>query len=807
MAVLKCKMCGGNLDVQDGMTVCECEYCGSKQTIPTVDDEKKMKLFDRANRLRFNCEFDKAGGVYESIIEEFPEEAEGYWGNLLCKYGIEYVDDPATGDKVPTCHRSSFESIMDDEDFELVMENADSIARGVYREQAKQIEELRKGIVEISAKEKPYDIFICYKETDENGDRTLDSVLAQDVYEALTNRGYRVFFSRISLEDKLGVEYEPYIFAALNSAKVMLAFGTSYDYYNAVWVKNEWGRFLRLMAKDKTKYLIPCYKDIDAYDMPKEFARLQAQDMGKVGAVQDLLRGIDKLTGKENAERAVVSGQVAGQQVTNGGPGPESLLERGKMYLEDGMFKEATEYFDRVLDMDPKSSEAYLGIFMTGIQVKTRDAAMEAFVAGDYTDDKNWVRARQFATNAMQDELQGWEQGRNDRLAREAEEAERLRQEKEREKLEFEEKKQKINDEITLLQEQIHQIQISYYAFTDAEQAEMSRLKAAAEKADEAAKQAELSLKAYESKGDLTRLTNEIRSKEHTIEGLGIFKGKEKRELQTQIDALKNELKSAEKTLKEKHDEVDSLKRASAEAGQKVREYQTRTEMAKKTAQQNQIKALEKRIDILKLKKSDIGDKVFFGHYAQEAFIALPIEWIVLDRKDNRLLLISRCALDSKRYHETKAMINWKTCSLRTWLNSTFLSTAFYSEERKMIQETMLPTERTASDIPKNSGIVDKIFLLNKEEVTKYFPTDKERKCALTKYAIAQGAQKDSIEKVDGMPSGKWWIRVIHSLSLGVSNAPFVAADGSVDAGAYKGTVVNNSSIAVRPALWIDPEG
>ena len=84
-------MCGGNLEVQEGMTVCEC------QTIPQLDDEKKINLFTRANRLRSACEFDKAAGVYESIIAEFPEEAEAYWGMLLCKYGIEYVDDPKTG--------------------------------------------------------------------------------------------------------------------------------------------------------------------------------------------------------------------------------------------------------------------------------------------------------------------------------------------------------------------------------------------------------------------------------------------------------------------------------------------------------------------------------------------------------------------------------------------------------------------------------------------------------------------------------------------------------------------------------------
>ena len=296
MAVMiKCKMCGGDLALTEGSTIAECEYCGTVQTVPTMDDDKKFVQFERAERLRKNCEFDKAAGVYESIVADFRQEAEAYWGLVLCKYGIEYVDDPATGKKVPTCHRSSFESIMEDPNFDQALENADATARKVYREEAKQIEEIRKGIIEVSNKEDPYDIFICYKETAEDGQRTLDSVLAQDVYDELTEKGYRVFFSRITLEDKLGQEYEPYIFAALNSAKVMLAFGTDYEYFNAVWVKNEWSRYLKLMEKDKSKHLIPCFKGIDAYDMPKEFNKLQAQDLGKIGAVQDLMRGIDKL--------------------------------------------------------------------------------------------------------------------------------------------------------------------------------------------------------------------------------------------------------------------------------------------------------------------------------------------------------------------------------------------------------------------------------------------------------------------------------------------------------------------------------
>ena len=307
MAIIKCKMCGGDLILTEGSAVAECEYCGSLQTVPSADSEKKLHLFTRAERLWANSEFDKAAGVYESIVADFPEEAEAYWGLILCRYGIEYVDDPATGKKIPTCHRSSFNSVMDDQNFELVMEYADPIARRIYREEAKQIEELRKGIIDVSSHEAPYDIFICYKETDENGHRTLDSVLAQDAFDMLTENGYRVFFSRVSLEDKLGAEYEPYIFAALNSAKIMLAFGTDYDYYNAVWVKNEWSRFLQLIARGEKKTLIPCFKNIDAYDMPKEFARLQALDLGRIGAMQDLLRGVRKILPKSDTGATVIA--------------------------------------------------------------------------------------------------------------------------------------------------------------------------------------------------------------------------------------------------------------------------------------------------------------------------------------------------------------------------------------------------------------------------------------------------------------------------------------------------------------------
>ena len=373
MAIITCKSCGGDLILVEGQSVAECEYCGRLQTVPNADNEKKLNLFASANKLRAACEFDRAAGIYDAIKAEFPSEAEAYWGLVLCKYGIEYVDDPGTGKKVPTCHRLSYDSVMEDLNLELAMENADAVARKVYREEARQLEKIREGILAVSSNEKPYDIFICYKETDPNGDRTLDSVLAQDLYTALTDRGYRVFFSRITLQSKLGEAYEPYIFAALNSAKVMLAIGTDPEYYNAVWVKNEWSRYLKICAADKEKHLIPCYKDMDAYDMPREFRPLQGVDLGKMGAVQDILFNMEKYIPLKKQPVPVVQEKV----VVGGSSGSNkiaSLLDRGNMALEDGNWAKADSFFEDVLNNDSRNAQAYIGKTLALEKCRTMDA-------------------------------------------------------------------------------------------------------------------------------------------------------------------------------------------------------------------------------------------------------------------------------------------------------------------------------------------------------------------------------------------------------------------------------------------------
>ena len=387
MAVLKCKMCGGDLNITADKKIAECEYCGSTQTIPDSNDEKKTNLFNRANRLRMDNEFDKAAGVYESIVSEFPEEAEGYWGLVLCAFGIEYVDDAKTGKKIPTCHRTLTASVMDNDNFAQACENADVVARGIYREEAKAIDKLQQQIIAVVENEDPYDIFICYKETDDiTKARTEDSLIAQDIYTELIKEGYKVFFSRVTLRDKAGTEYEPYIYAALKSAKVMLAIGTKFDYYDAVWVKNEWSRYISMMADDSSKHLIPCFKNLDAYDIPKEFKNLQALDMGEVTFFKNLTDNVERFILKQTKEQIVTG-------IASSPTG--ALTKRGYIYLEDKDFVKAEEYFDKALDENPEDSQAYLGKFLTSLQIVSIDEIDNCLLKIDTY--KDFERANRFA--------------------------------------------------------------------------------------------------------------------------------------------------------------------------------------------------------------------------------------------------------------------------------------------------------------------------------------------------------------------------------------------------------------------------
>ena len=399
MAIYKCKMCGGELSVSEGNTVIECDFCGTTQTVPSAKDENLQGLFNRANILRMKSEFDKAEQIYERIVQADNTQAEAYWGLILCKFGIEYVEDPATFKRVPTCHRTSLDSIIADDDYKSALNYADGVQRGIYEAEAKEIDRLQKEIIALSQKEDPYDVFICYKETDETGRRTQDSVIANDIYYQLTQEGFKVFYAAITLEDKLGSAYEPCIFAALNSAKVMLSIGTKPEYFNAVWVKNEWSRFLKIIKKDRSKVLIPCYKDMDAYELPEEFAHLQAQDMSKIGFINDVVRGIKKVLSASKPKETKKETVVVNTNSATTAP----LLQRVFMFLEDGNWNSADEYCEKVLDLEPQNALAYVGKLMVELRVKTQQSLSDC--EEPFDNHNYYQKAMRFADDTLKASL------------------------------------------------------------------------------------------------------------------------------------------------------------------------------------------------------------------------------------------------------------------------------------------------------------------------------------------------------------------------------------------------------------------
>ena len=294
MTIFKCKMCGGDMTVDRSTGIAVCDYCGTKQTLPQFTDESSELLYNRGNNYLMQNKFDKAENIFNQLLSINPQDAEIYWDLVMCRYGVTFVKDSKSGQYIPTCNRTHYLPIFQDENYKNAIKFSFGDKKEYYQSNAKTIDNIQKGIIAVSKKEKPFDIFISYKETNQDGSRTKDSIEAQKLYEKLTAQGYKVFFSRITLEDKAGTQYEPYIYAALSSSKVMLTVCSSRENIESAWVKNEWSRFLTLRQKDPSKTLIPLYFDMSKENLPEEFSVLSSQDIKQDDFEQELLRGIKK---------------------------------------------------------------------------------------------------------------------------------------------------------------------------------------------------------------------------------------------------------------------------------------------------------------------------------------------------------------------------------------------------------------------------------------------------------------------------------------------------------------------------------
>lgn len=193
---------------------------------------------------------------------------------------------------------------------------------------------------------------------------------------------------------------------------------------------------------------------------------------------------------------------------------------------------------------------------------------------------------------------------------------------------------------------------------------------------------------------------------------------------------------------------------------------------------------------------------VTFGEYEQDGNKnngPEDIQWLVLEHKNGRALLLSLYALDSQPYHKEYASVTWEDCSLRKWLNNTFLDDAFTAKEQKAILLTNVDNGTTEGNKNWNpqtqDSTEDTVFLLSYKDAEKYFYSDLDRMCMPTRYAVKMGADT---RKEAGMDAGWWWLR---SPGEKAHHAAFVNFNGKLFSNA-----VGNGYLSVRPALWINVE-
>lgn len=414
-----CNICGANLIYKDGKWVCPA--CGAFKT-EEISNEEVTLLYNAAQKLRL-ASFDDAEEAYRDIIAKYPENSEAHWGLVLSKYGIKYEDD-YDGKKLPTCYATSIESVLTDKDYlDAVRLCKDKYQKEYYIEQGKVLEKIRVEWLEKASKEPKYDVFLCFKDSDKlnNMERTDDSIEVADLYTHLSSLGYKVFYSCESLRDKVAEKYEPYIYNALNTAAVMIVYGSKIEYFSSVWMKNEWTRYVRRLReglKIEGSLVIAC-DGVNPGDLPRPLNQMQVLDARKKTFYGDLEAHIAKIISiarrpKATVERVEISSAIGKKKASidnqiktikvGGGVGKKtpvvidnavSVREIGRyevpaltpdedtklksiaQFLRSGLFDPANKVADELLKKNKYNGQALLAKLLVEYSAKSIDELSE----------------------------------------------------------------------------------------------------------------------------------------------------------------------------------------------------------------------------------------------------------------------------------------------------------------------------------------------------------------------------------------------------------------------------------------------
>ena len=189
-----------------------------------------------------------------------------------------------------------------------------------------------------------------------------------------------------------------------------------------------------------------------------------------------------------------------------------------------------------------------------------------------------------------------------------------------------------------------------------------------------------------------------------------------------------------------------------------------------------------------------VGETIEFGNYPQEEDgTEKPIEWIVMKKEGNQVLLLSKYVLDAKPYNEEVEEVTWETSDIRKWLNNEFYTTAFNKAEKAKIRTSLIKNEDNSMyGTSGGNDTEDKVFLLSEKEAETLFSNDDERIAKATGYAEKSGVY------VNEEKAAWWWLR---SPGDDSGSAAKVDNDGWVNRNGYD---VDSRNDGVRPALHLN---
>ena len=371
-----CPCCGGGeLQRVEGNTY-KCRNCGSTLELQEHISEADNIALQQARLHRNAMRFEEAQENYDVVLQKNPDHAEANFGAFLCEYGIVYEQDTDGITWVPTCHRLNECPVEQSAYYRKLTSTNKAIAD--------QIEQLRLAILEKTKKIEPYDVFICYKATEEkNGVKvpTKEATWARDIYDAFTHElGLKVFFAEKSLETT-NTEYEPHIYTALRSAKLMILLAANTEHVNAPWVKNEWKRYVKYIREGEEKTIRVLHDALDMYTMPKELQKTQAIDHNTSAWMANLKRAAEEIFEKvpeikrkelekiEYTRREVTRSQVEKRKLGTFEKTAVPATEAGQLlaaakFMELRKFPVAISTLQMVLSANRSCSEAYYNLFL-----------------------------------------------------------------------------------------------------------------------------------------------------------------------------------------------------------------------------------------------------------------------------------------------------------------------------------------------------------------------------------------------------------------------------------------------------------